>query len=111
DAVEGTYAITESGGPSGYTASFSGDCDANGNITLKSGVSYSCTITNNDIPPSLTLSKIVTNNNVGSTVSGAWTLSASGPTPISSAGGASGGPNFSAGTYTLSERGGRSGYA
>src|SRR5213594_3729363 len=110
DVVEGTYAITESGGPSGYTASFSGDCDANGNITLNSGVSYSCTITNNDIPPSLTLSKIVTNNNGGSTVSGAWTLSASGPTPISGAGGASSGPNFSAGTYTLSESGGPSGY-
>src|SRR5438876_442399 len=110
DVVEGTYAITESGGPSGYTASFSGDCDANGNTTLKSGVSNSCTITNNDIPPSLTLSKIVTNNNGGSTSSGAWTLSASGPTPISGAGGASSGPNFSAGTYTLSESGGPSGY-
>src|SRR6266566_5663995 len=105
DVVEGTYAITESGGPSGYTASFSGDCDANGNITMKSGVSYSCTITNNDIPPSLTLSKTAINNNGGSTASGAWTLSASGPTPISGAGGASSGPNFSAGTYTLAESG------
>src|SRR5262249_11032130 len=34
--AEGTSAITESG-PSGYTASFSGGCDPNGNITMKAG--------------------------------------------------------------------------
>src|SRR6185436_3462796 len=44
----GSYAVTESGGPSGYTATFSGDCDKDGNITMSAGQSYTCTITNND---------------------------------------------------------------
>src|SRR5439155_25499852 len=65
---------------------------------------------NNAIPPSLTQSKIVTNSHGGSASSSASTLSAAGPTPISGAGGASSGTNFSAGTYTLSDSGGPSGY-
>lgn len=104
DIPDGSYAITESG-PSGYAASFSGDCDSNGNITMFAGQSYVCTITNDDIAPSLTLSKVVVNDNGGSTASTAWTLSAAGATPISGAGGASSGSNFVAGTYTLSESG------
>ena len=104
DIADGTYAITESG-PSGYTSSFSGDCDVNGNITMGPGQSYSCTITNNDIPPSLTLSKIVSNNYGGSAGPAAFTVSASGPTPISGAGAVTSGSNFVGGTYTLSESG------
>src|SRR5437667_225234 len=92
DAVEGTYAITESGGPSGYTASFSGDCDANGNITMKSGVSYSCTITNNDIPPSLTLSKPTINVTGNAATPGSFPGSSTGTTVT-----------LNAGTYSVSE--------
>src|SRR5438552_8007585 len=104
DIADGTYAITESG-PSGYTSSFSGDCDVNGNITMGPGQSYSCTITNNDIPPSLTLSKIVSNNHGGTAGPAAFTVSASGPTPISGAGAVTSGSNFLGGTYTLRESG------
>ncbi len=66
DFPAATYAITESG-PAGYTATYSGDCDASGNITVAVGQIYSCTITNNDdvTPPpptttgTLTVTKIV----------------------------------------------------
>lgn len=42
------YAITETNNVN-YVQSFSGDCDANGNITLSAGGNYNCTITNNDV--------------------------------------------------------------
>src|SRR5207253_2624004 len=54
-----TYTLSESGGPSGYTGSWS--CNGgtlNGNeITLALGQSATCTINNNDNAPSLTLLK------------------------------------------------------
>lgn len=46
----GTYAVSEDAF-SGYTQSMSGDCDANGNVTLTSGDNKTCTITNDDIAP------------------------------------------------------------
>ncbi len=54
-----TYNIGEAGAD-GYQASFSGDCDANGDITLDSNVPKSCTITNTELPANITLVKIVT---------------------------------------------------
>ena len=54
----GNYSVTESG-VNGYQASFSGDCNAAGQITLADGDDKTCTITNNDIPPSITLIKSV----------------------------------------------------
>lgn len=44
----GTYVISEDA-YAGYTASFSGDSDASGNITLAAGDNKTVTITNNDI--------------------------------------------------------------
>src|SRR5207249_2588509 len=64
--------------------------------------------TNNDKPAHLKLVKTVTNDNGGTAEAGAWTLSASGPTPLSGPGGAEG--EVSAGTYTLAESGGPDGY-
>jgi len=46
-----TYVVSETN-VSGYTSSFSGDCDANGSITLVDGDIKTCTITNNDIQQS-----------------------------------------------------------
>jgi uncharacterized repeat protein (TIGR01451 family) len=54
-----------------YAKSFSGDCDALGNVTLAPGDSKTCTITNDDvaiIPPQLTVTKVVVNNNGGTKV-------------------------------------------
>lgn len=70
----GTYTITETG-ISGYVASFSGDCDASGQITLAPGDNKTCTITNDDLPGNITLIKSVVNNNGGTaTANSAWGL-------------------------------------
>ena len=50
----------------GYTPSgWSGACAADGSVTLLPGDDTTCTITNDDIPPSLTLNKVVVNDNGG----------------------------------------------
>jgi hypothetical protein len=79
----------------------------NGNqITLIAGQVASCTFTNDDNAPSLTLQKVVINDNGGAAVAAAWTLTATGPTGFSGAGpSVSNGPSFDAGTYDLSESG------
>lgn len=81
-----------------------------GTIAVNVGDDTVCTITNDDQAPSLTLVKVAINDNGGTATATDWTLSASGPTPLSGAGGASSGATFAAGTYTLSETG-PSGYA
>jgi RHS repeat-associated protein len=50
----GTYTVTESGGPAGYSLSYSGDCAPNGQVTIAAGETKTCTLTNNDqaAPPS-----------------------------------------------------------
>jgi hypothetical protein len=42
----GNYLVTESGGPSNYSATFTGDCDANGNVSVQNDSTATCTITN-----------------------------------------------------------------
>jgi len=42
----GTYQVSESDGPAGYTYSFSGACDENGNVTVVNSEEVTCTITN-----------------------------------------------------------------
>ena len=72
--LAGNYTITETG-VSGYVASFSGDCDSSGAITLNPGDVKTCTITNNDLPGNITLIKSVVNNNGGTATSNsAWGL-------------------------------------
>ncbi len=41
----GTFAVTESS-VTGYSASFSGDCDSSGNVTVNMGETKTCTVTN-----------------------------------------------------------------
>ena len=104
----GTYTLSESGGPAGYTASTwvcTGGSQTGSQVTIGAGDDVTCTITNDDQPPSLTLTKVVVNNNGGTAVTTDFTLSAAGPTPISGAGGASSDATFSAGAYALSETG------
>jgi predicted ribosomally synthesized peptide with SipW-like signal peptide len=55
----GPYIVTEDG-VNGYQASFSGDCDVSGNIIAVAGATSTCTITNDDIQPNITLHKVAT---------------------------------------------------
>ncbi|MFA6587869.1 MAG: SdrD B-like domain-containing protein [Patescibacteria group bacterium] len=81
DVKAGTYALSEFGGPSGYTAS-SWVCNnglLNGsNLTLALNQTATCTITNDDVAPQLTLVKQVKNDNGGNNFASEWTLSATG---------------------------------
>jgi uncharacterized repeat protein (TIGR01451 family) len=109
DAGQCVYELSETGGPaSGYVASdwsCTGDVSLTGSeITIGSG-GGSCSITNDDVAPSLGLIKQVVNDNGGTLLPSDWTLTATGPTPISGAGVFSSGAGFSAGTYILSELG------
>jgi len=61
----GTFTASEVG-VTGYTASvWSGDCAADGTVTIALGENKTCTITNDDDPATLTLNKIVTNDDGG----------------------------------------------
>lgn len=111
----GTYTISEQGN-NGYTPTFGGDC-VGGTVTLGIGDVKNCTIENNDQAPSLTLNKIVVNNNSGTAVESEWILTANGGVSGTLSGsGAAGttdvvsGATFSAGTYDLSESGPPTGY-
>jgi hypothetical protein len=59
----GAYLVSETN-PLGYTASFSGDCDANGNLNVGANQNLTCTITNDDQdgpPPSPGVLTIIKN--------------------------------------------------
>src|SRR5260370_37788054 len=81
-------------------------------MTLGSGQSASCSITNTSQPATLTLVKNVDNSNGGTATASNWTLSATGPSPISgaSASPAVTGAAVKAGTYTLAESTGPADY-
>ena len=73
---------------------------------IPNGGSETCTITNDDDAPSLTLTNSVTNDDGGTAADIDWTLTATGLTTISGSTPVTSGSTFSAGTYTLSQTGG-----
>ncbi|HET6594988.1 MAG TPA: hypothetical protein VFG81_05165 [Anaerolineales bacterium] len=95
----GSYSVSETN-VTGYTSD-GGSAGCSGAIA--NGETKTCTFTNNDNAPSLTLVKVVVNDNGGTALASAFTLSADGPTPISGAGGTTSDAAFQAGTYDLSE--------
>ncbi|MDO8482815.1 MAG: SdrD B-like domain-containing protein, partial [bacterium] len=93
----GTYIVSETG-QIGYSGTISGDCASNGLVTLNPGDVKSCTITNNDIQPKLTVTKVVVNDNGGQLQISDF------PLFVGATGVTSGVQNgFDAGTYTVSE--------
>jgi Prealbumin-like fold domain len=111
--------VSETGGPSGYAFDgFTGDCaNPSGDVTLANGESKTCTLTNNDKAATLTVIKHVVNDNGGTNVAADWSIHVkSGVTDVTGspqAGAESPGTEYTldAGTYTVSETGGPSGYA
>lgn len=93
----GTYTISETTNSS-YTQSFSGDCNASGQITVASGTAKLCTITNEEKLAYLTLNGIVVNHGGSKTTAsfapykvGSTTVTLGAATPIDS------------GTYVITE--------
>lgn len=75
-----TYTVTETG-VQGYVATFSGDCDSDGSVTIGAGEHKVCFLTNNDLPANITLIKNVVNNSGGTATAGsAWGLKVDGAT-------------------------------
>jgi hypothetical protein len=103
----GTYNFSEVT-QAGYTAS-AFTCSGGNNavpLVLGLGQSATCTVSNDDNPATLTLVKVVTNNNGGTKTLSDFPLSATGPTPITNQiSGTAGATNVpvSAGTYNFSE--------
>ena len=64
----GAHTVSETTDPT-YTAVISGDCAANGQITLAAGDVKACTITNTFNAPKLTVTKVVVNTGGGTKVS------------------------------------------
>ncbi len=79
----GNFVVSETG-PTGYTATYSGDCDSSGNITLALNDAKTCTITNDDQRASLTVIKHVVNTGGGTKSAGDWTMSVMGTNVSSS---------------------------
>ena len=104
--LPGNYTVGESGGPSGYNATFSGDCAANGSVTIEANHVYTCTIINNDITPKLTVIKHVDNTGSGTMVAVDFTMLVSALQPsLESFPGSETGTEItlSAGAYSVSE--------
>ncbi|MFD1299700.1 hypothetical protein ACFQ4Q_24030, partial [Lysobacter gummosus] len=113
----GTYTLSESGGPTGYTAGTyscvinSGAAIVSNTVTLAAGDNATCTINNNDQAASLTLVKNITNDNGGTATVADFSLTTNAGTLTF---GANSGTaqaavytsntlSVSAGTYTLTE--------
>ncbi|MCH7698847.1 MAG: hypothetical protein IH865_07915 [Chloroflexi bacterium] len=107
----GAYSVAESGGPFGYAASFSADCSG----TIAIGGTKTCTITNDDIQPSLTVIKQVVNDHGGTAVPGDWTMDITGtdvsPNNFPGQSGAGVKIGLDADSYSVTESGGPFGYA
>ncbi len=112
----GAYSVSESDGPSGYAATFSGDCDAEGAISVTVGQDKTCTITNDDVAPTVKLRKVVINDDGGTALPGDWQLhlkSGGDDVTGSPKSGKTAGDTYtvSQGAYSVGETGGPSGYA
>ena len=97
----GTYTVTEPAVP-GYVASLS---NCNG-IVLAAGGNATCTIVNNDQAPqsaTLTVDKVVLNNEGGSKVASDFSFSVNGATPVRFEADGSNALSVPAGTYTVAE--------
>jgi len=101
----GSYGVDESGGPSGYAKTATGDCAG----TIAAGEHKTCTIINDDIAPQLTVIKTVVNDSgTGTSAAGDFMMTVTGtnPTPPSFAGSATGTVvTLDAGTYNVTESG------
>ena len=72
--VAGAYAVSSSG-VSGYATSFSGDCGSGGAVTLAVGEpEKTCTVTSNDIAPTLKVITSVVNDNGGTRAPSGFTI-------------------------------------
>ncbi len=106
----GPFSVDETGGPSGYAKALGAGCSG----TAVAGGSYTCTITNDDQPATLTVIKHVINHVGTPAVAGDWTMdvSAVNPSDASFPGAEAPGTSITidAGAFSVDESGGPAGY-
>ena len=69
----GSYDVSEDTPPNGYTQTgFTGSCDSSGSVTVVANQQRTCTITNDDVAPELTVIKHVITDDGGTAVAGDW---------------------------------------
>ena len=100
--LTGSYQVTESGGPAGYDLTYSGDCDANGNVTVGNNEHKTCILVNSINYGSLKVIKYVDS---GSATPDQWDFTIAGIDTLSPV---SGNDyvvfdNLSTGNYTVTE--------
>ena len=99
----GSYSVAEIG-PAGYAESQSADCSG----TIAGGESKTCTITNDDIAPTLTVIKVVVNDDGGTANAGDFTMNVTATNPSSASfGGSADGTTITLdpGSYSVGETG------
>ena len=106
--ASGTYVVSEDAPPMGYAQTgISGDCAADGSVTVVAGMQKTCTITNDDVSAKLIVIKNVVNDEAGSKAAADFTLSVTGgsPNPASFAGAEAPGTQvlIRPGVYSVSE--------
>jgi prealbumin domain-containing protein len=74
----GTYTVSETQQPGYERLSFVGACAPSGTVVLGDGQNLSCTITNHDVAPRLTVIKHVDNNDGGTLAADAFTMNVTG---------------------------------
>ena len=103
--VVGSYDLSENGGPDGYSASdwvcVGGTQDDSDTIMLALDETATCTISNDDISPTLTVVKTIVNNNGGTVTNpNTFNLKVDGDSVLHNATN-----SFDAGNHTVSEDG------
>jgi PKD repeat protein len=73
DLGAGSYVVSQASQP-GYATILAGDCAPDGSITLSPGEGRTCTFTNDDIAPQLTVTKTVVNDDGGSKITSDFSL-------------------------------------
>jgi len=105
-AVEpGSYSVTEPA-VSGYTTTYSNTLNSNADcnqLAVGSGDTVTCTITNNDQAATLTVTKVVTNDDGGTATCDDFTFTVNGGTPVSFEADCTNVLTVSAGTYSVVE--------
>ena len=108
--ASGTYVVSENTPPAGYAQTgISGDCAADGSVTVVAGVQKTCTITNNDISAKLIVIKNVVNDEAGTSAAANFTMSVTGSSPSPASFPGAGAPGTQVllhpGSYGVSETG------
>ena len=103
ELIAGVHIASESS-LTGYAAgNWSGDCAADGSVTLAVGDELTCSITNTDQPATLIVKKVVINDNGGSQSADDFTFAVNGGTDVSFEADGTNNLTVDAGTYTVTE--------